>query len=183
MDSKIIAALIMGICTILAALGAVYLKEYLDNRKDPSPDLHLPQRADIPTKTPVARDVIFLTDMKVVSVIRREIIFFVSSLILTIAGVELNRLFDINNGFMPVVPMISLLISISAMILFHSRKGSEFAFQIDNFTLCSGWSIGICLANEYSLNEFVSSFAIFWSCSCIIGRAVFSFGKKERLLR
>ncbi len=178
MDSNVATALVSGIFSIVSAFGAVYLKEYLDYRKAsahkplqrtaPVPDV--PLSAEMPLiKAPVPT-------ARVAISIRRPIVIVVGSFLLGVVTRTSRDFMRFGSTHLEVLMALVVLIGLAiAFAMFHRRRSSQPAFQLENLALWSAYSSGWSLIHGGIWSDFVVVHIPWWLGCCVVGGLVVSF--------
>jgi hypothetical protein len=174
MDSNIVAALISGISSIVSALGALYLKEYLDSRKasatKPLQKATPVTKDSAPAEEPSIKAPI--PSVRFAVSIRRPIIIVVGSFLFGVITRTLRSHFTGNIQYESLIAFVVLIGLAVAFAVFHRRKGFQSAFQLENFALWTGFASGWSLVHGGVWGDLL---APWWLGCSVVGGLVVRF--------
>ena len=191
MDAQVISTIISGVFAIVAALGSILLKDFLDRRRArdsastaPADDPHKspevattsskPRRADSPTK-PRSRSP-WVVPIPVAAVLVGAILGIASRLIRPYA--------EVGGIHYEMLGALALLIVSCLFLVINNRNGQGFLghllYQLENIALWSGFACGWSLIHGHFWEDLVGLIIVWWFSCSVFGSVVLALFQWRR---
>ncbi|MDK9707435.1 MAG: hypothetical protein OEL83_10330 [Desulforhopalus sp.] len=175
MDSNVASALISGICSIISAFGAVYLKEYMDARKTLSTEVK-------PTQAPIE---VLQAEVSPSSFKRnsrtfwRPLFIIIGSFVFGLVTRSLRPIFNSGTHWESLIALIVLILFALAISIFHRRHGYQIGFQLENFAMWTGWASGWSLFHGSIWGDVLVVTIAWWFGCALVGGLLVSIRRNR----
>lgn len=181
MDSNVASALISGVCSIVSAFGAVYLKKYLDTKnirvtaQAYKPETHSePERHTKQVQRPASP-----STGKSIHIYWRPIFIIIGSFLFGLLTRALRSLFTGTTHWESLIALIVLLVLALIFAIFHRRRGYQVGFQLENLAMWTGWASGWSLVHGNIWSDFLGVVIGWWLVCALVGGVVVSVGRSR----
>jgi hypothetical protein len=183
MDSNVLVTLISGMFSVASALGAVFLKDYLDTRR-PRPlddSQEEPQSKAVPEKIQPAQVRVEHSAAGKSWVLPVTIV--IGSFLFGMATRALRPLITGGIHYETLAGFILLIITSLALSLYHRRRGLQFLYQLEIFALWAGFASGWSLIHGGVWEDLLVVTVPWWLGCTLFGGLIVSFRNAARGVR
>ena len=173
MDSNVLVALISGMFSVASALGAVFLKDYLDTRRLRLVDAQLekPQPKPSPEQSHPSAPLDRVTGGKAWT---RPVVIVVGSFLFGMATRAARPLFTGTTHYESLAALVLLILLSLGLSIYHRRRGFQLLYQLEIVALWAGWASGWSLIHGGVWGDLLAVTIPWWFGCALIGGLVVS---------
>lgn len=172
MSDSVVPAVISGICSIVSALGAVFLKDYLETRRSRTTSSTTQSGAEAggTSRRALSTSPFSLRDW---ALWKRPASIVAGSFVIGLVTRALRPLFEIGSIHYESVGALAILVALALwLVVYHRRKRSQTLYQLENCALWTGFASGWSAAHGEVWGHFLEVLVPWWVGSAIVGAIV-----------
>jgi len=173
-DSNVLVALISGMFSVASALGAVFLKDYLDTRRlrlaNSRPEQPQPSPAPEQTSHPTAPSERATGGRSWT----RPVIIVAGSFLFGMATRAARPLFTGPTHYESLAALVLLILLSLGLSIYHRRWGFQLPYQLEIVALWAGWASGWSLIHGGVWGDLLAVTLPWWLGCALIGGLVVS---------
>lgn len=172
MSESTLVALISGIFSLLSALGAVFLKDYLDGRRLRTPAIAPPK----PGPGTIATDELLPPPRPPgLRFLRRPVEIVVASFALGVVTRALRPMLEVDGiHYESLGAWALLVIGVVGLAVHHRKNGWQLPYQLENLALWTGYASGWSLVHGGVWGDLLGVTIPWWMGCAIVGGLIVS---------
>lgn len=176
MDTSVVVALISGMFSVVSALGAVFLKDFLDTRRLQM--LEVPQPQSSPDERPPpqerpARPTVGRSWTRPAAIV-------VGSFVFGMATRALRPLFPGPAHWESLVALALLILAALTLSIYHRKGAFQLPYQLEILALWSGWASGWSLIHGGVWGDLLAVTIPWWLGCAVVGGLIVSVRNPAR---
>jgi hypothetical protein len=198
MDKSVVVALISGTFSTCSALGAVFLKDWLEARRQrraqqktaeavPTPSSPVPARSQtrapsMPPAVPMPAPASALPQSAPAraSTHLRPVVIVVGSVLFGMLSRAMRAMVPGQVHYDAIIELAVMLAFAAWLAIDHRRRGGVVGFELENLALWSGWTCGWLLIHGQIWGDLLSLGFMAWLGCAVIGAVFAGVGNRAR---